>query len=253
MTTSPYGPILIDRRVGSSDLYPLLQRHGVDVELANLAYGDLSFLGRGAGDEPTPIGIERKRLGDLVASLMHGRLNGHQLPGMLTAYRFSWIIVEGTYRVDDAGTLLVPRRGGWAPLAIGRTRFQAEGLEQWLLTVALRGGARVMFTRDDEATCRWIGALYKWWTQKTWEQHRGHLALDEAIPEHDAMMLVRPNLVQRWAAQLPGIGYEKSAAVRRVFPSGLAMACADLRAWKTIQGIGEGIARRVVKLIQEGE
>lgn len=253
MKPSPYGPLLIDRRIGSSDLYPLLQRHGVPCELTDLSYGDVSFLGRGPGDEPIPIGIERKRLNDLVSSLLSARLNGHQLPGMLKAYKLCWIVVEGTYRADDDGALIVPRRGGWGRLGLGRQGFMVESLEAWLLTVALRGGARVMHTRDDEHTARWLGALYKWWTQKTWDEHSGHLALDHAVPEHDAMMLVRPNLVQRWAAELPGIGYQKAMTVRQMFPTGLALACAPMQQWKTIVGIGDGIARNVVKLIQEGE
>lgn len=253
MKPSPYGPLYIDRRIGSSDLYPLLQRHGVPVELTHLDYGDASFLGRGPGDEPVPVGVERKRLADLVSSLMTARLNGHQLPGCLKAFKLTWIIVEGTYRADDDGGLLVPRKGGWGRLGVGRHGFQVAALEAWLLTVALRGGARVMHTRDDEHTARWLGALYQWWTQKTWDEHSGHLALDEAVPDHDAMMLVRPNLVQRWAAQLPGIGYQKATAVRQMFPSGLAMACAPAQQWKMIPGIGDGIAGNVVKLIQTGD
>lgn len=252
MTPSPYGPLLIDRRVGSSDLYPLLQRVGVQVELTTLPFGDAAFLGRGEHDTPTPIGIERKRLGDLVSSLMGGRLNGHQLPGLLAAYRFTWIIVEGDWRRDAHGTLLVPRRGGWKPLEAGRTRFRWDSLASWLLTVSLRGGARLLFTRDADDTAAWIATLYAWWTSKPWQDHRGHLALDEAIPEHDAMMLIPPTVVARVAAQLPGIGYEKARAVGAHFPTVLSMACAGLSEWRQIDGIGDGIGRRVVKLIQEG-
>lgn len=253
MKLSPYGPMLIDKRIGSNDLYAILQQHGVPCELTHLDYGDASFLGRGPGDEPIPIGIERKRLNDLVSSLLHARLNGHQMPGLLQAYKLSWIVVEGTYRADDDGALVVPRRGGWGRLGQGRDGVSVDALERWLLTIALRGGARVMHTRDDEHTARWLGALYGWWTQKTWDEHSGHLALDAAVPDHDRMMLVRPNLVQRWAAALPGIGYEKSMHVRKMFPHGLAMACAPMQQWVTVPGIGKGIAANVVKLIQEGD
>lgn len=242
----------VDRRVGSSDLYPLLQRQGAPVELASMTYGDVYFLGLGEHGEPIPVGVERKRLSDLLASLMSGRLNGHQLPGLLNTYKFSWLLVEGQYKVDDDGVLLVPRKGGWAPMSHGRQRFMAASLESWLLTVSLRGGIRIMHTRNDEHTARWLHALYQWWS-KPWEKHTGHLALDEAIPERDAMILTGTTLVQKVAAQLPGVGYTRARAVSKAFPTILSMACAPVQQWRAIPGIGHGIASQVVKVIQEGE
>lgn len=242
----------VDRRVGSSDLYPLLQRQGAPVELTSMTFGDAHFLGLGEHGEPIPIGVERKRLNDLLSSLMSGRLNGHQLPGLLNTYKFSWLVVEGSYKVDEEGTLLVPRKGGWLPMSHGRQRFQAAALESWLLTVALRGGIRVMHTRNDEHTARWLHALYQWWS-KPWEKHTGHLALDEAIPERDAMILTGTTLVQKVAAQLPGVGYTRARAVSKAFPTILSMACAPVQQWRAIPGIGNGIASQVVKVIQEGE
>lgn len=253
MTASCYGPLQIDRRIGSNDLFPLLQRAQVPVEMVTLPFGDAAFLGRGPDNTPVPVGVERKRLGDLVSSLMTGRLNGHQLPGLLASYQFTWLVVEGGYQVDEDGTLLVPRKRGWGPLMMGARSFRAEGLESWLLTVQLRGGVRVMHTYDAEHTARWLGALYAWWTEKSWDQHDGHKAMAQAIPEHDAVLLVKPTLVTRLAAQLPGIGYERAGAVGKRFPTALSMACASLADWTTIPGIGAGIGRRVVKLLQEGE
>lgn len=247
-----YGPLHVDRRIGSSDLYPLLQQQGAPVELDSMHYGDVYFLGQGEGGTPVPIGVERKRLNDLLSSLMSGRLNGHQLPGLLNAYAFSWLVVEGSYRVDPEGILLVPRRGGWVPLAHGRQRYMAAALESWLLTVSLRGGLRLMFTRDEQHTARWLHALYQWWL-KPWEKHSGHLALDQAMPERDAMLLTGTTLVQKVAAQLPGIGYTRAHAVSKAFPNILSLACAPVQQWRQIPGIGDGIAAQVVKAIQQGE
>lgn len=253
MKPSPYGPLLVDRRIGSNDLYlPLLQA-GVPSELTDLSFGDVAFLGRGESNTPVSIGVERKTIPDLVSSLMTGRLNGHQLPGLLKAFELSWILVEGGYACDDHGTLLVPRKGGWYPLSLRGQHFQAAALDAWLLTLTLRGGARLIQTWNTAGTIRWLKALYAWWTQKAFDEHHGHLAMAEAIPEHDKVLLLQPNLVQRWAAQLPGIGYGKAATIKQRFPTALAMACAPQQQWMTIDGIGSGIASRVVKLIQDGE
>lgn len=253
MKPSPYGPLQVDRRIGSSDLYLPLMQAGVPTDLTDLTYGDCAFLGRGPADRPVTIGIERKTVPDLVQSLLTGRLNGHQLPGLIGGYEFAWILVEGAYRSDDEGCLLLPRKGGWYPLSLRGQRFQAATLDAWLLTLSLRGGARVVQTWNASGTVRWLKALYLWWTQKAWEEHHGHLALDQAMPERDAVLLIPPTIVQRIAAQLPGIGYSRAKDVSNAFPTILTMACAPAQQWKTIPGIGPVLSERVVKLIQAGE
>ena len=58
--------ILLDRRIGSSDLYQPLRACNLPVELTTLESADVAWLGRGPEGVPTPIGVEIKRIGDLL-------------------------------------------------------------------------------------------------------------------------------------------------------------------------------------------
>lgn len=236
--------ILIDRRSGSEDLYtPLIQR-GYESKLVTLPFGDLAFAGHGPHG-PLAIGIERKRIRDLVNSLMSGRLQGFQLPGCLNYFDHAWLLVEGRWRTNNvSGAVEIPREGSWHPIV---PRIMGASLAGWLLTVQLRGGLRVHITGGQDETAEWAGQLYHWWTAKEWEQHRGHLALYQPP---DAAIFKVPSLVQRVAALLPGIGEDKSVIVDRHFSTVLEMACAARQSWEVIPGIGKTIASRAVVELQ---
>ncbi len=239
-------PVLIDSRIGSNDLYPLLQGYQIPVEMCKLEFGDAAFMGNGPHGV-TPVGIERKRIRDLVNSLMSARLAGHQLPGMMTAYSHAWLIVEGIWRTSPTTGLVETPRGGrvWKPIDPRITGAQLQG---WLLTVELRGGIRVRTTSDPEETALLIGALHSWWTGKKWQEHRSHLALYQPP---DANIFNIPSLVQQVAACIPGIGMDRSMAVDAHFSDVRALACAGVKEWRKIPGIGEGLAPRIVAALQK--
>lgn len=239
--------ILIDPRIGSSDLYPLLHARRVPCTLQSLPFADAALLGRGIEDRPVPIGVERKRLRDLLSSLTSGRLAGHQLPGLLTDYEYVWLVVEGIWRAGANGIIEIPRgHGKWEPLVNGAKRFMARDVEAFLLTLELRGGVKLRRTRDADETADFLAHLYHWWTHKAYDEHKSHLAMNDA---RDAALLVKPSLVRRVAAQLPGVGYEKSGAVMRAFGTTLNLALGDERAWTQIDGIGKTLAKRIVTAI----
>ena len=72
--------ILIDPREGSKDLLPLMPL-GL-AHLSALPYTDACWNGLGPGGAAVIVGVERKRVGDMLACLKDGRFVGHQLPGM---------------------------------------------------------------------------------------------------------------------------------------------------------------------------
>lgn len=248
MWTALYGPLQIDRRIGSADLYPHFLQAGVAAELVDLDYGDVRFLGRGTGDRPVTVGIERKTVPDLVHSLFTARLTGHQLPGMVDQYEFPWLLVEGDLRQNREGHLLAGR----SPLLVRGRPFLVSSLHRWLLTLELRAGVRVVHTADTRDTLQWIEALYRWFGSKAWEDHGGHLAMHDAMPDADRALLIAPNLVQKMAAQLPGVGYERAMEVRKAFATPLEMVCADASQWRGIAGIGKILAARIVAALQGG-
>lgn len=243
--------MVIDRRDGSRDLYPLLQatRQIRDLELGELGYGDVQITGRGPEDCPVLVGVEYKKLGDLCQSIDNGRLVGHQLPGMLECYQDVWLLVEGIWREGADGEVEVPRGSSWSPLRSGNGPFTATALQSFLLTMQIKLQIKVMQTGTSRQTVQWLLAMNRWWTGKAYEEHRAHLAFDNS----QALSLIsRPTILRRVAKELPGIGWDRSGVVARHFSSVVDMVNAPEAEWLEIKGIGKGIARNVVKAL-EGE
>lgn len=241
----------VDTRAGSGPLVPLLRARGVrGVEGATLPYGDIAIEGRGPEGRPIQVGIEYKKLGDMVQCIDNGRFVGHQLPGMLAHYEVIWLVVEGIWREGKSGLLEVPRGSNWSPLISGTGHAMASSLVGFLMTMEQKVGIKVMRTGTPPQTVDWLYHLNRWWTGKDWEEHRAHLAFDNS----QALALIRkPNLVRRVAKELPGVGMGKSGPVARHFRTVLDMAMADEKEWASIEGIGKTMAGRIVKVIQEGE
>ena len=234
--------IYLDNRTGSAELFTPLQRRRLPVVLTTLRFGDLAFAGKGPHGD-VMIAVERKRITDLLQSLTSGRLSGHQLPGLVEEFAFRWLLVEGRYRETEDGWIEIPRKHGKTDTV--RLRFSA--LENYLITLTMKGGMLVHRAWDVEESCAWIEALYNWWTKKEFNDHRSHLALHQAA---DYAVFFRPSLVHRVAMQLPGIDDGRAPLVARKFPTVVDMVGAEATAWQSIPGIGPKIAANVVKALR---
>ena len=242
--------LLVDRRIGSKDLLVPLQKMGLPAELTELAYGDLAFEGRGEHGATVDIGIELKRLSDLLNSLRSGRLAGHQLPGMIQMYEYSWLIVEGRWGADRWGHVRAlkgsPLHG---QMAIGE-------LEKTLLTLELRGGLHVCRTCNRRGTLLFISSLYHWWVDRNLDAHCSHLTV------HTPQSFIPISPFRQVVAQLPGVGLKTSRAVEQHFQGSLKQAVlANADEWARIttkdgQGrerrFGTKAATRVVEFCQGG-
>ncbi len=206
--------ILVDTRAGSIDLIKPLRAAGLPIESTLLEAGDLCFIGRGVKDAPLFIGLEHKTVGDLINSLTSARLPGHQLPGMLLAYDLSWLVVEGDWQHDTDGAVTMFARKG------GRRRVRgappAAELEKRLLTLEVKAGLHIRHCPTRRDTIRFISALYRWFTDKSLDQHQSHLALYGA-PDMDARLAIPISDFRRIVAMIPGIGYRTSQAVEAAF------------------------------------
>lgn len=237
----------VDPRAGSGPLFPLLKSRGVKgVTLTQMTYGDIAIDGNGPGGMPVAIGIEYKKLGDMVQCIENGRFTGHQLPGMLESYDQIHLLVEGIWREGRSGLIEVPRGSSWQPMSRGMT---ASALWGFLHTMSNKLGLKVSHTGTTSQTVDWLYHLNRWWTEKEYEEHKAHLAFDNSA----ALSLVsRPSLRRRIAKELPGIGWGRSGDVARHFPSVIDMLIAGEQEWTSIKGIGKETARRVVRAIEEG-
>lgn len=99
----------------------------------------------------------------------------------------------------------------------------------------------------------WISTLYKWWTGKEYEEHRGHLAIFDRMRDGlvDRAILVRPSLCRMVSAQLPGIGIQKSEMVAGHFGSVSNMVGADISEWEEIDGIGRTMAVKIYNALRD--
>ena len=235
--------LLVDSRVGSIDLATPLSKHRLVVEVTHLQFGDVAFCGSGQLG-PVDVGIELKTIGDLANSFRTGRLQGHQVPGLMRAYDHVWLIVEGTWKVGAHGELLVYRRNGKLEPLPGK--FTVGEFEKRLLTVEMMSGGKLhvrhTFTRRE--TVEAIASLYRWWCDRTLNEHKSNLVA-HMPPLHAGLSDFRKAVVV-W----PGIGIERSKAVEDHFGGKLiAAANATEAEWLKIDGIGKETVKRVMRFL----
>lgn len=239
--------IVVDPRIGSGELLPLIKAYNVPCSLGELSYGDFGFCGYGPGGSPVTVGIERKTLGDFVSSTMTGRFAGHQLPGLLDpnmGYQDCWLIVEGVWRAGDTGLLEVPAGfKKWKPVSYGSKAFMYKEFESLVLTLEMKAGLRTRYTRTPESTALFLVTLYRWWTDKSLEQHKSHLRFRSQ--EADTSLLVKPSLARLVAKEFPGVGWERSGQVAGRFPTVYDMVQASEQEWQEVPGIGKTLALRI--------
>ncbi len=239
--------IAVDSRAGSCELAEPLRAAGLPVESTRLEFGDLFWVGRGEQGAPLAVGVEHKKLPDLVNSLNTDRLAGHQLTGMLRTYDRSYLVIEGQWEADADGRVVVPSRvrGRWQPL---KGAMLASALEQRVLTLAHRGGLQVRWTRDQAETVRFLSALYRFWVDRDLNKHSSHLAIHS--PDLDRALLTPVSDARRVYAAFPYIGYTRSGAVERHFSTVWDAVNASEKDWMHVDGIGKQLATKVVGFVR---
>lgn len=238
----------IDTRAGSKDLIVPLRMAGVQVEEAILPYGDVEILGNGPGG-PVLLGVEYKKLGDLLDSMRSGRF-ADQLRGMRETYNINWLLVEGRMTGVERGEFLKIKVGGkqyrhWVQRP---GRFSYQEVVGWSLTMSLKGGCLLWRTEDISETVEWLRCVDNWFTSKDWENHRAHL--DWYSPSPEGNPFEEPSLVQKVAAVLPGLGSSRSRNVASHFGSVRAMIMADEKEWSKIDGVGIKTAKKLVEILK---
>lgn len=228
--------ILVDRREG--ELVELIE-DGIQVELD---YGDACFQGNGPEGEVT-IGIERKRISDLLNSIATGRLSGHQLPGLLESYYRVYLIMEGEWKEDPiTGEMLMHKWGKkWERPPGGRT-WRTKDVIHYLSSLEIITGVIVKYSRSMWETAQLIQHVCSWW-QKKWEWHRSHLQLHKSQPSSAFLRPGKATLLRRIVAELPGIGFDRARNVEEFFGSVESMFFAGVKEWQEIEGIGKVTAQ----------
>lgn len=237
--------LLVDRRAGSKDLVAPLRKAGLPVEVVTLDFGDLAFVGRGEGGQEIAIGIEHKTVADAVQSL-DSRLPGHQLPGLVQDYGRAYLIVEGERTCNAAGQMLRRSHSGMRPMAGAPTLIE---FEKRLMSMSIRSGMWLRFTKDQAETVRALTVLYRLWTDKDLDEHKSHLAIHN--PDLDRQLLTPVSDQRKAFAAWPGISLERSKAVEAHFGRSLRRAVlAPLKEWAELtineRRLGEKAAQKLL-------
>jgi ERCC4-type nuclease len=232
--------MLIDPAVGSKDLVEPLKAMGLPA-VAVPTSGDIAFEGRGIGGKPVTIGIEYKKLGEFIGSLMTERLQGHQLVKMQSGFDFRWVLIEGEVLTTPTGYLA--RRAGKHKRVPYPGHMTVTGLWKRLLTLQVCGGLTPIMVETRDQSLHVIEALYRFWTDKNQDEHKSHIAIYE--PAH----LLPISQFRRTVATLPGIGVGLSLRVADRFVSLREAFNAPVAAWTQVDGIGTKTAERIVKAI----
>lgn len=254
--------MLVDNQEGSKELLPFLDPDtALPCRIVNAQgqpIGDVAFHGNGP-DGDVQIGVEVKRLADLLSSESTGRLAGTQLPRMLGSdatghanYDFIWLLSIGRHRCGPQGYLEVRRGKFWAPYRIGSRPVPYGYLEAFLIELQVMGILHKNVYDYQEAAA-WLGVLYRWFA-KPWDKHKAMRKLDKS-----RALTLFPGLDEstkqrlRTFETLPNLGFERALTAARVFPSIVAGVTAPEQEWAKVPGIGKVIARSVVRACHDKE
>jgi ERCC4-type nuclease len=240
--------IFVDYRAGSKELIAPLRKLGLEVEETTLEFGDVMFEGRGEGGGPVLVGIEFKKLEELVDAIRSERLQGYQMLGMRDVYKFSYLMYEGTVYFDKAGALQQKKKGRF-----GKEYFvpmpgsmSVSELIKRVNVLHLCGGLTPIPTQDRTHTLQSILALYRTFTDKDLDKHKSHIAAYEAPP-------IRPiNGLRRTLKTFPEIGMKASLAAQLKFGTLRDAVNATVEEWATLEVLDDkGKARRLGTTVAE--
>lgn len=230
--------LLVDYREGSAELLKPLQRMGLPAESGDIP-ADLAWEGRGERGATVQVGVEFKKIGELVQSLRTDRLVGHQLLKMRDNFDFCYLLIEGDLLYDDRTGRLLKRSGRrqFRPLPGGMV---AQELLKRLHVLHLRGGLNPIWGSKRADTYQHIQALYRTWTDCDLDQHKSHLAI------YQAPTLIPISEFRGFFTRIDGIGTKVSLAVERHFGGNIRKAVnAPQSEWLKIEGIGDKLAQHI--------
>lgn len=249
--------ILVDYREdsekkGSRGLWDDLVKTNLPLKRDKLDGGDLMFLGRGPEGREVTVGVEFKKIRDLLDSMRTKRLQGHQLHE-LQPYDYRFLLIEGEWKHDDEG--FVTLRSGYKDWSRAKGGWRAAELDKSLLGLVLRAGVIYDKTTTRRETVRWIESLYRNFTDKPWEAHDSHTGI-----YRPTATFRKPSRFVDFIAGIPDVGIKRGKAVESFFRnphSGKASPRAAIAArasvWRQIDGFGSTLADKVDKFLEEGE
>lgn len=231
----------------------MIQALGSAAIPAPIKFGDCFFFGVGDSDELLRVCVERKKVRDMASCIISGRyLNQLQSAKDEGKMDVLALVIERRYRPSPTDGLLEVLgydkergRSGWIPVVpeITFSRF-----DQYLTELQYLVGIIVKYAENVRETAAVIKAL--------WDNFQtapsDHQSLKVFYKPTLSVLLHKPSIVRRVAAELPGIGWERSRVVAEHFPTVKAMCDAGESDWIELDGVGKKTAERVVRALRGG-
>ena len=239
--------LLVDYREGSAELLEPLRRMGLPAENAGPPGidADLSWEGYDAG-KLISVGVEFKKLEELIASLRTARLQGHQLLKMRdeqTGFTFNYLLIEGEWHEDTQG--FMTKRIGRREFKRIPGQMKASELRKRLNVLHLCGGLIRMHTQTRTQTLNEIADLYHAYTDGDLRDHKSHIAV------YRAPTLVPISEFRKFFSTIDGLGLRKTLAVEQHFGGSIRRAIGASKAeWMKIEGIGPELASHVQRVFE---
>lgn len=243
--------LLVDSRAGSKELLTPLRHKGLVCESTELPYADIMFEGYGS-DGPITIGIEHKKLHDIMSCVEDHRYSAHQLVGMKRICTESWLMIEGNWKPHDPNATLM--EGFNNGTSWGQYRERGNGgratmynkLYRYLISVR-RAGVYLDCTRDQAQSVQNIFELYQYY------QKRQHTSMIEVQKVAIPTLVAKPSLTRRWASDLTDIGVKHSLEAERIFKTPIRLAMSSEEDWVRMRGVGVLTAQRIIREIHTGK
>jgi ERCC4-type nuclease len=231
-------------------------------------FGDVAFIGDGP-QGPMTVGMEVKKMGDLINCIESNRFTGHQLPGLKASYDVAYLVVVGEHRANwDTGELQIKIDKGsgqfWWTVKQGNRTWMHYDFMAWLTMVEVGWGVRTRTVTDYKELARVIVEMWRV-LNKPWEEHKTlrpwYLGPEGATP------FAKPTLVERVVSQVEGIGQAKAREIGKRFTTvgelvgappihpedKAALLKAALQVWKGIPGVGKPTASKILESFWYGE
>jgi len=242
-----------------TNMLELIRRHRTSpiAEPRTLDGGDFFFSGEGPDQSTVLIGIERKRMRDMVNSVRGGRLSGEQLPKLMS-YDYQYIIFESRWKTDWVTGQLMEKWGRtWEPVMSG-TRQIMGGLEMTSFLNDIRDHTpiQIIQTEEERQTVEVILSLAHSWS-RPWDKRHHHADIHR--PDQYATV-EKASTVRRVAYALKDVAWERSLTVEAHFPNVEGMIhrtsqcgscektiCDPVTAkdWGKLPGFGRVLSRKV--------
>jgi len=236
--------ILIDDRIGAKELYRYLD---APVIMQRLEFADACFIGCGPGGIPSWIGVERKRVGDLISSIDSGRLAGHQLIGLMNSYHEVYLLIEGIWRMGSEGEIQTYHNGKrkWCSIQQhGNSNWTFRSVTKYINTLMVTMGVKVWMTGTLKESAQYLTYLYNWW-QIPYDKHTSLHQFHKVQRPVDT--LIKPSFLRRACAELEGIGWKRSATVASYFKTMENLVNATEKELLKVEGIGKKTAAAIRK------